>query len=64
VLISILLGKVKVDKLSEKDLAKFGKKDRSILANTVAMYAGWIPKVEKKLKEKDVKRGKKSAKKY
>ncbi|MDD3647188.1 MAG: hypothetical protein PHS44_01650 [Candidatus Dojkabacteria bacterium] len=61
---SILLGKLNPDKLSERDLLAFGKFGRSPIAGAVGLYAGWIPKVGKKVREKDLERGKKVARKY
>ncbi|MBU0976483.1 MAG: hypothetical protein ABIE03_07235 [Patescibacteria group bacterium] len=61
---SILLGKLNPDKLSERDLMAFGKMGRSSLTGAVGLYAGWVPKVGKKMREKDIERGKKVAAKY
>lgn len=63
-IIDILLGKLKVDKLSDEELRLFGKKGRSTLVRSIDMYGGWIPKVKEKLDKKDLKRGKKEVGKY
>ncbi|MBN2016291.1 hypothetical protein JW766_05685 [Candidatus Dojkabacteria bacterium] len=62
--IDILLKKINPDKLPEEELQVFGKKGRSSLTNAVDMYAGWIPKIKRKLKDKDIHRGKREARRY
>ena len=64
VVIDILLKKLSVDKLSDQELMAFGKSGRNALTGAVDLYAGWIPKVKRKVKEKDLIRGKKIARRY
>jgi hypothetical protein len=63
-IIQVLLKKLNPDKLSDKELATFGKKARSSLTGAAALYGGWIPKVRKKIKEGDVGRGRREAGRY
>lgn len=63
-IISSLLGKLKGDKLSDTEAKRIGRFERPALAGALGIYAGWIPKVKKKLSESDIKRGKVRAKWY
>lgn len=62
-LTKILTGKLNVDTLTDDELKQLGKGTRSTGTQSLDMYAGWIPKVKKYLDKKDIKRGKKQARK-
>ena len=62
--IDIRLGKLDPDKLSDDDLAIFGKAGRNAVTGAVGLYAGWIPKVKKHLEKGDLRRGKREAGRY
>ena len=64
IMIDILLGKLKAEKMSDEDLIKFGKRGRNSLVRAKDLYIGWVPKVKRKIREEDLKRGKKEVKKY
>jgi len=64
VIMDILLKRVNVDKVLERDLRLFGKKARSTVTGAIDLYAGWIPKLKKSIKEKDIERGKRAIKSY
>lgn len=60
----ILLGKLNVEKLSEKELMIFGKSGRSSITSGVGLYTGIVPGMKKKMKRKDLDRGKKIARRF
>jgi len=61
-LINIILKRFNVSRLSDKEIERIGKKERSTASQAVGLYTGWVPFVGKKLRKKDLERGKKVAK--
>ncbi len=63
-IINILLKKLDAKKLSDKELEIFGRSGRSTLTDAISLYGGLIPGVRRKIKKRDIKRGKKEVKKF
>jgi hypothetical protein len=63
-IVDILLGRMKVEKLSDNDLKTIGRTERATLTNSLDLYAGWIPKVHRFIKKGDLDQGKSQAKYY
>ena len=63
-IVDILLGKLKVEKLSDTDLKAIGRNGRATFTNSLDLYAGWIPKVHRFINKGDLDRGKSQAKYY
>lgn len=61
---SILLGKLNVEKLSDKELLKFAKLSNKAFLRGIKLYVGWLPKLKDKLREKVLNEGKRIARRY
>lgn len=61
---SILLGKLNVEKLSDRELLKFAKLSSKSFLKGIKLYAGWLPKLKDKLRNKILSEGKRIARRY